>query len=36
MHEDWILSAEEALHFGFVDGIIGSNKYPSISKLKQL
>ena len=34
-HEDWILSAEDALNFGFVDGIIGSDKYPSIVKLKQ-
>jgi ATP-dependent protease ClpP protease subunit len=31
---DWILTAEEAVYYGFADGILGSKKYPSINHLK--
>lgn len=32
---DWILTAQEALHYGFVDAIIGDKKYPTIDSLKK-
>jgi len=32
---DWILTAQEALHYGFVDAIIGEKKYPNIDSLKK-
>ena len=32
---DWILTAEEAVYYGFADGILGSSKYPSIQSLKK-
>lgn len=31
---DWILSAEEAVYYGFADGVLGDRKFPSIDKLK--
>lgn len=31
---DWILTAEEAVYYGFADGILGSKKYPTIDSLK--
>jgi ATP-dependent protease ClpP protease subunit len=33
---DWILSAEEAVYYGFADGILGSKKYPNIDYIKNL
>lgn len=32
---DWILSAEEAVYYGFADGVLGSKKYPNIDSLKK-
>jgi ATP-dependent protease ClpP protease subunit len=32
---DWILTAQEALHYGFVDAIVGEKKYPNIDSLKK-
>jgi ATP-dependent protease ClpP protease subunit len=32
---DWILTAEEAVYYGFADGILGSKKYPNIDALKK-
>ena len=31
---DWILTAEEAVNYGFADGILGSKKFPNIDYLK--
>lgn len=31
---DWILSASEAVHYGFADGILGSENYETLSKLR--
>ena len=31
---DWILTSEEAIYYGFADGILGSKKYPNIDYLK--
>lgn len=31
---DWILTAEEAVDYGFADGILGSKKYPNIDHIK--
>jgi ATP-dependent protease ClpP protease subunit len=31
---DWILTAEEAVTYGFADGILGSKKYPNIDYIK--
>ena len=33
---DWILTAEEAVEYGFADGILGSKKYPNIDYVKNL
>lgn len=33
---DWILTAEEAVYYGFADGILGSKKYPNIDYLKTI
>jgi ATP-dependent protease ClpP protease subunit len=33
---DWILTAEEAVYYGFADGILGSKRYPSIDSLKPM
>lgn len=32
---DWILTAEEAIHYGFADGVLGDRRFPTIDKLKQ-
>jgi len=32
--EDWWLTAEDAVTHGFVDGIVGSKKFPSISSVR--
>jgi ATP-dependent protease ClpP protease subunit len=31
---DWILTSEEAVNYGFADGILGSKKFPNIDYLK--
>lgn len=31
---DWILTAEEAVNYGFADGVLGSKKFPNIDYLK--
>jgi len=31
---DWILDAEEAVYYGFADGVLGDRKFPNIEKLK--
>lgn len=31
---DWILTAEDAVYYGFADGILGSKKYPTIDAVK--
>jgi ATP-dependent protease ClpP protease subunit len=31
---DWILPADEAVYYGFADGILGSKKFPNIDYLK--
>lgn len=31
---DWILTAQEAVDYGFADGILGSKKYPNIDYTK--
>ena len=33
---DWILDAQEAVHYGFADGVLGNRKYTSIDALKKL
>lgn len=33
---DWILDAEEAVYYGFADGILGTKKYPNIDYIKNL
>ena len=33
---DWILNAEEAVEYGFADGILGGKKYSTIDNLKKL
>jgi len=33
---DWILTSEEAVDYGFADGILGSKKYPNIDYIKNL
>jgi ATP-dependent protease ClpP protease subunit len=32
---DWILDANEAVYYGFADGVLGSKKYPNIDSLKK-
>lgn len=32
---DWILDADEAVYYGFADGILGSKKYPTVESVKQ-
>jgi len=32
---DWYLSAEEAVHFGLADEVLGSVNYPNIASLKE-
>ena len=31
---DWILTAEEAVYYGFADGVLGTRKYPNIDYIK--
>lgn len=31
---DWLLKADEAVEYGFADGVLGSKKYPNIEVLK--
>lgn len=31
---DWILNAEEAVYYGFADGVLGDRRFPNIDKLK--
>jgi ATP-dependent protease ClpP protease subunit len=31
---DWILTADEAVYYGFADGILGSKKFPNIDYIK--
>jgi ATP-dependent protease ClpP protease subunit len=31
---DWILNADEAVYYGFADGVLGSKKFPNIDYLK--
>lgn len=31
---DWILTAEEAVDYGFADGVLGSKKFPNIEYIK--
>lgn len=33
---DWILTATEAVNYGFADGILGSKQYPNIDYIKNL
>jgi len=33
---DWILTSEEAVRYGFADGILGTKKYPNIDYIKNL
>jgi ATP-dependent protease ClpP protease subunit len=33
---DWILTAEEAVDYGFADGILGTKKYPNVDYIKNL
>lgn len=32
---DWILNAQQAVEYGFADGILGDKKYPNIDSLKK-
>lgn len=32
---DWILTSDEAVYYGFADGILGTKKYPNIDSLKK-
>jgi ATP-dependent protease ClpP protease subunit len=31
---DWILTAEEAVYYGFADGVLGSKRFPTINHIK--
>jgi ATP-dependent protease ClpP protease subunit len=33
---DWILNAEEAVYYGFADGILGERKFSNIDSLKKI
>ena len=33
---DWILDSDEAVYYGFADGVLGSKKYPSIDSIKKI
>ena len=33
--EDWWLVAEDAVKYGFADGILGSEKYKSIAEIRR-
>jgi ATP-dependent protease ClpP protease subunit len=32
---DWILTADEAVYYGFADGVLGTKKFPNIEYLKR-
>lgn len=32
---DWILTASEAVYYGFADGVLGDKKYPNIDSIKK-
>jgi ATP-dependent protease ClpP protease subunit len=32
---DWILTAEEAVYYGFADGVLGTKKFPNIDYIKR-
>jgi ATP-dependent protease ClpP protease subunit len=31
---DWIITSEEAVYYGFADGVLGSKQFPSIESIK--
>lgn len=33
---DWIIDANEAVEYGFADGVLGSKKYPNVDYLKTI
>jgi ATP-dependent protease ClpP protease subunit len=33
---DWILTADEAVDYGFADGLLGTKKYPNVDYIKNL
>lgn len=33
---DWILNSDEAIHYGFADGVLGSKRFPNIDSLKKI
>jgi ATP-dependent protease ClpP protease subunit len=33
---DWILTSDQAVYYGFADGVLGSKKYPNIDYIKNL
>lgn len=33
---DWILNAEEAIDYGFADGVLGSKRFPNFDSLKKI
>lgn len=33
---DWILDADEAVYYGFADGVLGSKQFPNIDSLKKI
>jgi ATP-dependent protease ClpP protease subunit len=34
-YSDWIMSSDEAVYYGFADGVLGSDSYPTIHSLKK-
>lgn len=34
-YSDWIMSSDEAVYYGFADGILGSVHYPTVDSLKK-
>jgi ATP-dependent protease ClpP protease subunit len=30
---DWYMTAEEAVYYGFADGVLGNRQYPSLDSL---
>ena len=35
-YSDWIMSANDAVYYGFADGVLGSDAYPTISDLTKI
>lgn len=33
---DWILSADDAVYYGFADGVLGSKRFPNIDYIKNI